>query len=128
MNRVNSPLAPQAATLEIMVGSFSEGSAWYERLLGRPADISPVPGLNEWELFPNFWIQISEGQAAADAGRLRLSVADVAGARAAIMDDLHADVSEVVTVPGVVAYCDFDDPWGNPLGLFQDLALHPATG
>ena len=128
MNHEYPPLAPLAATLEIMVGSFSEGAAWYERLLGRPADVSPVPGLHEWEMFPHFWIQITEGQAAADAGRLRLNVADVAGARAAIIDDLHADVSEVVTVPEVVAYCDFDDPWGNPLGLFQDLSLHPATG
>ncbi len=122
MNQEHPPLA---ATLEIKVGSLSEGAAWYERLLGRPADFTPTSEIHEWEIFQGFWIQVTEGRAATGAGRFRLSVADAAGARRAVIEGLGADVSEIVTVPGIVAYCDFDDPWGNPLGFFQDLAQQP---
>lgn len=119
---------PIAATLEIKVGSLSEGVDWYERLLGRAADFTPTPDLHEWEIFQGFWIQVTEGHSSGNAGRLRLGVLDVEVARRAVIEDLRAQISEVVTVPGIVAYCDFDDPWGNPLGLFQDLAQHPDEG
>ena len=118
---------PLAATLEIKVGNLRQGAAWYEQFIGRPADLTPVPDIHEWELFQGFWIQVTEAPVAENAGRLRLNVADVAGARSAIIKDLGADVSEVFTLPEVVAFCDFDDPWGNPLGLFQDLSTHPLS-
>ncbi len=117
---------PLAATLQIRVGSLSEGAAWYERLLGRAADFTPSADLHEWEIFRDFWIQVSEGHLSDNARRLRLGVPDVEGARREMVQVLRAQVSEIVTVPGIVAYCDFDDPWGNPLGLFQDLALYPV--
>ena len=116
---------PLAATLQIRVGNLSEGAAWYQQLLGRPADFTPSSQFHEWELFADFWIQVSEGQTAENAGRFRLGVSDVVSVRMAVIEDLGTSVSEVVTLPRIVAYCDFDDPWGNPLGLFQDLALHP---
>ncbi len=129
MNREHPPLA---ATLQIRVGKLSAGAAWYQQLLGRPADFTPSSQLHEWELFASSWIQVSEGQTAENAGRFRLDVADVAGARRAVINDLGTSVSEIVTLPDVVAYCDFEDPWGNRLGLFQDLSLHsewaPADG
>ncbi len=122
MNREHPPLA---ATLQIRVGNLSAGAAWYQQLLGRPADFTPSSQFHEWELFADFWIQVSEGQTAENAGRFRLGVSDVVSVRMAVIEDLCVVVSEIVTLPDVVAYCDFDDPWGNPLGLFQDLALHP---
>ena len=125
MNQAESALS---ATLEIKVGNLAEGAAWYEQLLGRAADFTPTPDLHEWEISQGFWIQVTEGRLSDNAGRLRLGVLDVEIARRAVIEDLRAQVSEVVTVPGIVAYCDFDDPWGNPLGLFQDLAQHPDKG
>ena len=119
---------PLAATLQIKVGSLEEEALWYERLLGRQADLRPNADLHEWELFPDFWIQVTEMQVAGKAGRLRLGVSDVVQARRAIIDDLGAEVSEMATLPSVVAYCDFNDPWGNPLGLFQDLKWYLETG
>ena len=124
MNREHPPLA---ATLQIRVGNLSAGAAWYQQLLGRPADFTPSSQLHEWELFASSWIQVSEGQTAENAGRFRLGVADVAGARRAVINDLGTSVSEIVTLTRVVAYCDFEDPWGNRLGLFQDLSLHPEV-
>ncbi len=47
---------------------------------------------------------------ASNAGRLRLGVSDVVRARRAVIDHLGAEVSEMVTLPRVVAYCDFNDP------------------
>jgi hypothetical protein len=30
-------------------------------------------------------------------------------------------MSEVIAVEGVIRFCDFADPWGNELGLYQVL-------
>jgi hypothetical protein len=48
------------------------------------------------------------------------------------VDDLHRSRQAVLAlgvacqepmhIPGLAAWCDFTDPWGNRLGLFQDLA------
>jgi hypothetical protein len=47
-------------------------------------------------------------------------VADLAAARAAVVAS-GTDVSPVTTLPGVVRWVDFADPWGNQLGYFEDL-------
>lgn len=40
------------------------------------------------------------------------------------MEALGLDISPVERIEGVVAYCNFDDPWGNKMGFFQDLARY----
>jgi hypothetical protein len=36
--------------------------------------------------------------------------------------DAAAQVGEVNTIHGVVAFCDAVDPFGNPLSLYEDLS------
>ena len=51
----------------------------------------------------------------------RLGVGDVEAARAEL-SGAGARVGEVTTIPGVIAFCDAEDPFGNPLSLYQDLS------
>ncbi len=56
------------------------------------------------------------------AGPLRLRVDDIEAERQRPIDDLSVDVDDIKRVEGVVAFCTFHDPFGNPLGILQDLA------
>ena len=115
-------LKASAATIQLKVQDFATATAWYERLIGRPADLAPNDSIHEWEVFPGGWIQVTAGSRVEDPGRVRFGVADVERERSRAVDELGIEVSEVTVVPGLVAYCNVDDPWGNRLGLFQDLA------
>ena len=118
-------LKATAATIQVKVADLDQGAQWYERLLGRPADLRPNDRLHEWEVFANGWIQILEGPLVQNPGRMRFGVTDVAAIHQRIVDEMSVDASEITTVPGLVAFCDFQDPWGNALGLFQDLIQYP---
>jgi predicted enzyme related to lactoylglutathione lyase len=52
---------------------------------------------------------------------LRLGVGDIEQARRELRER-GARVGEPTTIPGVVAFCDAEDPFGNPLSLYQDLS------
>jgi hypothetical protein len=54
--------------------------------------------------------------------RVRLRVDDLAAA-SAVVETLGASVSAVTTLPSVVRWVDFADPWANQLGFYEDLAL-----
>jgi predicted enzyme related to lactoylglutathione lyase len=53
--------------------------------------------------------------------RVRFGVADIRAERERAVG-LGIAVSPVTSLPGVVAFVDFGDPWGNTLGFYQDLA------
>jgi hypothetical protein len=79
--------------------------------------------VHEWRLAPGAWLQLVEGEPPRP-GRgqlLRLGVGDVGAARAEL-SGAGANVGEVTTIPGVIAFCDAEDPFGNPLSLYEDLS------
>jgi predicted enzyme related to lactoylglutathione lyase len=96
---------------------------WYGALLGRSPDLEPADGVFEWRLTPGAWLQLVDGEPAR-AGRgqlMRLGVADIEAA-AAELAAAGARVGEMTTIPGVIAFCDAEDPFGNPLSLYEDLS------
>jgi hypothetical protein len=52
---------------------------------------------------------------------VRFGIADIRTERGRLVG-LGIDVSRVTVLPGVVAFIDFADPWGNALGFYQDIA------
>jgi len=48
-------------TISIPVRSVDAASRWYERCLGLEGHIDPAPGIREYELRPDCWLQLSEG-------------------------------------------------------------------
>lgn len=79
----------------------------------------------EWEVIPNLWLQVAEGEPAVGAGAFRFGVADIKAERDRINQDLNVEVSNVEGLDGVPAlWCNFEDPFGNRLGLYQDISIN----
>ncbi|WP_104435160.1 VOC family protein [Kineococcus xinjiangensis] len=110
-------------TFLVRTGDGPDAVAWYSRLLGRGPDVSPLADLHEWELVPGAWLQVATGAAGVTPSsfRVRFGVADLTAAITAARD-LGVAVKDPEVLPGTVAWTDLSDPWGNPLGLFQELA------
>lgn len=64
--------------------------------------------------------------------RVRFRVRDLAAA-VAFLDECGVAHSAPSRLPGVVAFLDFADPWGNQLGYYEDLVptgqqrMYPGT-
>jgi catechol 2,3-dioxygenase-like lactoylglutathione lyase family enzyme len=117
-------------TVQLHVANGTEARAWYERLLGRPPDVRPDADdtFVEWHFQPGYWELhiVQSDQPGTQQGRLRLGVREVEAARHSLVDS-GLEVTEVEELPRVVRWCNFDDPWGNRLGLYQDLARFELT-
>jgi len=96
---------------------------WYAALLGRPPDLEPAGGVHEWRVLPGAWLQLGAGNPGAPGSGaiLRLGVGDIEAGRSRLAA-AGATVGDVTTIPGVVAFCDATDPFGNPLSLYEDLS------
>lgn len=110
-------------TIQLKVPDITMGAAFYSRLLGREPDVEPHDDFKEWELVPTCWLQLAEGTA-EPAGRLRLGVEDIESNRARVERELGVTCSRIERISGLAAWCNFEDPWGNRLGLFQDLSVN----
>jgi predicted enzyme related to lactoylglutathione lyase len=114
----------EGVTLVVGVPDMAEALDFYGRLFGRPPDFVLDEDFQEYEVIPGMWYQLTTRVAAGRSRRMRFGVADIAAERGALVD-AGIDVSEISGVADVVGWCQFSDPFGNPLGLFQDLAIHP---
>jgi catechol 2,3-dioxygenase-like lactoylglutathione lyase family enzyme len=119
---MKQPLETVGIEIEVTVGDMAAALAWYEALLGRPPDADTPDGGARWEVVPYCWLHVAEGEPAGGQGPVRLGSADLPRDRDRVRDALGVAVSEIRRIEGMLAYCDFVDPWGNRLGLFQDLS------
>jgi len=117
----------EGVTLVVGVSAMADALGFYGRLLGRGPDFVLADDFQEYELVPGMWYQLTTRVPPGRGRRVRFGVADIAAERRALLDD-GIEVTEIAGEPGVVAWCEFKDPFGNPLGFFQDLAAHPAPG
>jgi hypothetical protein len=79
--------------------------------------------VHEWRLAPGAWLQLVAGEPAppGTGQLLRLGVGVVEAARAELAR-AGARPGDVTTIPGVIAFCDAEDPFGNPLSLYEDFS------
>ena len=119
---MKQPLEIVGVTMQVRADDLGAAIRWYSALLGRPSDDEPGPGLAEWEIMPNCWLQVAEGAPAPGNGPLHLGVADIEADRERLEQALHVSISPIERIEGEVAWCNFTDSFGNRLGLFQDLA------
>ncbi|MDF3301399.1 VOC family protein [Streptomyces tropicalis] len=101
------------------VREIEAAAAWYERLLGRPADRRPMPGPADWHVTASAWIQVYESPEHAGSTLLNLVVAD-----------LDAEIAEParrgiecgpVSTGGVRArFAAVHDPDGNRVTLLEN--------
>lgn len=112
-------------TSQIQVGDQNEGLDFYSMLFGRGPDFSPHEDFFEWQVVEGaevWWqIVVVPGQVCPTATRSRLKVDDVRGATEWVRTSLKVEPGQVTTLPGVVTFVDFEDPWGNQLGFYEDI-------
>lgn len=110
-------------TVCLQVGPTDEALHFYEDLFGRSPDFSTHADFHEWEISAGGWIQISTDNESPQVlpGRLRFDVPSIREAMAGLAD-LDVAITESFTLPGVVSIAEFEDPWGNKLGIYEDLA------
>lgn len=108
-------------TVGVPFRDVAAGVAFYTRLLGKPPDIEPVPGVHEFEICKGAWLQLFHSETPAGAAIVRLGVDDLGRARS-VLRDLGLEPGEVETVAGVISFCDFEDPNGNRVSLYEVLS------
>lgn len=112
-------------TLQVQVGVLSRAREFYTALLGSAPEFEPHEDFLEWRVVPGgeTWLQAVgvTGPVRPLNNRVRFGVADVRAERERLLAS-GVDVSPVTSLPGVVAFVDFADPWGNTLGFYQDIA------
>jgi predicted enzyme related to lactoylglutathione lyase len=108
----------------VQVGDVEEARRFYGSLFGGSPDFEPHEDFLEWRVGAEAetWFQVVgvAGEVRPLLNRVRFRVTDLGAARAAVLAS-GTDVSAVTTLPGVVRWFDFADPWGNQLGYFEDL-------
>ena len=115
-------------TIAIHVGDREEALAFYCALIGRDPDMGPDPDFYEWEISPGAWLQLATGreQIAPSSFRLRLKVDDIDSA-VSVLKSRGFEPGQVKRLPGLVTFANLTDPWGNPLGVYQDMGLAPGV-
>ncbi len=99
----------------VPVADFDVAHAWYEQLLGRPADNLPMEGqLVEWQVTDTGWVQVTHDAARAGCGQLNLAVDDLAG-HVAEVSARGLDPGTIQTVSKGVQLSAISDPDGNTI-------------
>jgi predicted enzyme related to lactoylglutathione lyase len=121
-------MSVRGMTVAIHVGDREEALAFYCALIGRDPDMGPDPDFYEWEVSPGAWLQLATGrdEIAPSSFRLRLKVEDIEAA-VEILRSKGFEPGKVKRLPGLVTFANLTDPWGNPLGVYQDMGLAPGV-
>jgi catechol 2,3-dioxygenase-like lactoylglutathione lyase family enzyme len=103
----------------IAVADFDSAIAWYERILGRPADVLPMDGLGEWHLADTGWIQVIHDADRAGNSLLTLQVDDLKKYVAALEERGLAPGPIDDTTSDTVLFASITDPEGNTITLVE---------
>lgn len=121
-------MSVRGLTIAIHVGDREEALAFYCALIGRDPDMGPDPDFYEWEISPGAWLQLATGreEISPSSFRLRLKVDDIENAVTTLRQK-GFEPGPIKRLPGLVTFANLTDPWGNPLGVYQDMGLAPGA-
>jgi len=111
-------------TIAVHAGDRDEALVFYSALIGREPDLGPDPDFYEWEISPGAWLQLATGRTdiSPSSFRLRFQVEDIE-ASVTVLRAKGFEPGDIKWLPGLVAFANLTDPWGNPLGVYQDLGV-----
>jgi predicted enzyme related to lactoylglutathione lyase len=101
---------------------YESARGWYERLLGRPADLLPNDNEAAWRLTDTGWIYIV-GDAERCGSSLLTVLVDDLDERVAGIAERGVAPGAVEVMPGIARRVVITDPDGNSLTLAQPLSL-----
>ncbi|HST48785.1 VOC family protein [Jatrophihabitans sp.] len=119
-----SEMNVRGLTIAVHAGNRDEALAFYCALIGRDPDFGPDPDFYEWEISPGAWLQLATGRTdiKPSSFRLRLAVEDIEAA-VGMLRAKGFEPGDIKRLPGLAAFANLTDPWGNPLGVYQDLGV-----
>jgi len=101
------------------VTDLSVAVPWYVRVLGRPADAEPMPGLIEWDLVPNGALQLVLDPERAGGGLVTLQMSDLRGFADNLVERGVTGVEVDDTTSDKVLIINLTDPDGNAVTFVQ---------
>ncbi len=107
-------------TVGIGVKNLSRSRQLYERLLEKPPELEPVPGIVEFNI-AGTWLQLDESHPREANWVFRIGVPDISQERKRVAE-LGIEAGDIETVPGLISWFMFKDPDGNKLSFYQLLA------
>lgn len=109
----------KSTTISIPVKNLNKSTEWYKKLLNIESTITPVPGLLEFKINENTWVQLFESDKISPAeNTMRFEVSTIEKEHKRLKRFIP-DIMEVEYIEGVVAYFDFEDLDGNRLSFYQ---------
>jgi glyoxylase I family protein len=106
----------------VPVSDIATARGWYERVLGRQPDNTPMDILIEWQLADHGWLQVSVDPARAGRALVNLAVEDLTGA----VDEVASRgiaTGEIVQANKGVELCASEDPDGNVVTLIGNFRV-----
>lgn len=101
------------------VRNIEAAVAWYERLLGRPADLRPMPSLADWHLTGTGWLQVFEDPIHAGSTLLNLEVPALEKALSELTER-GLTAGPVQTGGERTRFATLEDPDGNRVTLLEN--------
>ena len=105
------------AIASLAVRNLASAQQWYEKLLGRAADSTPMPEVAEWKFDHGGWLQVYQGPERAGHGSCTLAVSDLDEAIAGLVQKGIDPGSPMISEKAKVVM--IKDPDGNSFALSQ---------
>lgn len=105
----------------VAVADYAVARAWYERLMGRPADFNPHEHEAVWQIVEHGWIYVVADRDRAGRGLLTLMV-DNLDHQVAELKERGLVVGAIETQPGRFRRAVVVDPEGNTITFAQALS------
>jgi catechol-2,3-dioxygenase len=105
------------AIASVAVRDLDTAAAWYERILGRPADSRPIPELAEWKFQRGGWLQLYEQPQRAGTGSVTLAIRNMEN-QVARLQKLGVDTRLRTSGPKSDTLM-ISDPDGNQIALTE---------
>lgn len=102
----------------VPVSDLATSTAWYERLLGRPADARPMDSLSDWHLTDTAWVQVFHDPARAGQTALNFAVDELSG-HTAELAGRGISLGDVTTTDKNAKLASVADPDGSTCTIVE---------
>lgn len=114
---MSKPITVQGIYAAATVSNFEEALLWYEKLMGRPADDQPFPGMAQWRNMGAAGLQLWLDENRAGRGLMTIVVPSLAAERKRLAQLGFVFVNEAEGEFGAVA--ELFDVEGNQVNLVE---------
>lgn len=109
----------RTVTVGIPVRDLINATVWYKNVLGARREIEPVPGVKEFELIPNFWLQLIESSTSENSASVIRVGVDNLEREYNRLKRMGIEIQQIQEVPKIIRYFEFDDQFGNRLSFYE---------